>query len=83
MPIAAQVVLMHRPTGIRVTCQKTRSLETNRKLARRLLYERLDQMDNPGISKEQIKWAKERERKRQRMKKVQKKKREHPQSHAQ
>jgi len=70
----SNVVLFHRPTGIRVTCQKTRSLEINRKIARRLLYERLDQVNNPGLSKEQIKWAKERERKRQRSKKARRKK---------
>lgn len=35
-----QVSLVHLPTGIRVTCQETRSLQTNRKLARRLLLEK-------------------------------------------
>ena len=34
------VQLIHKPTGIRVTCQTTRSLETNRKLARRILLEK-------------------------------------------
>ncbi|KAF8334284.1 RF-1 domain-containing protein [Cantharellus anzutake] len=71
----SNVALLHKPTGIRVTCQETRSLETNRKLARRLLQERLDQMYNPGLSQEQIKWARERERKRRRAKKTRRKNR--------
>lgn len=71
----SNVSLMHKPTGIVVKCQETRSLETNRKLARRILVERLDQIENPGLSKQQIKWAKERERKRRRQVKSNKKKR--------
>lgn len=34
------VQLIHKPTGTRVACQITRSLETNRKLARRILLEK-------------------------------------------
>lgn len=34
------VSLLHKPTGIRVQCHQTRSLETNRSLARRILRER-------------------------------------------
>lgn len=33
--------LIHKPTGIRVTCQDTRSLETNRLLARKRLVEQV------------------------------------------
>lgn len=36
------VVLKHKPTGIVVKCHSTRSLETNQKLARVRLQERLD-----------------------------------------
>lgn len=35
------VQLLHKPTGIRVSCQETRSLSQNRKLARRLLLEKV------------------------------------------
>lgn len=35
------VQLLHKPTGIRVTCQETRSLAQNRKLARRRLLEKV------------------------------------------
>lgn len=35
------VQLLHKPTGIRVQCQETRSLQTNRMLARRRLLEKV------------------------------------------
>ena len=34
------VQLLHKPSGIRVSCQETRSLQTNRRMARRLLLEK-------------------------------------------
>jgi RF-1 domain len=46
------VQLLHKPSGLRVTCQITRSLETNRKLARRILLEKacLDHRVLPELS---------------------------------
>ena len=35
------VQLLHKPTGIRVSCQETRSLEQNRKFARRILLDKV------------------------------------------
>ncbi|KAF8652727.1 hypothetical protein AX16_004226 [Volvariella volvacea WC 439] len=67
------VQLLHKPTGIRVSCQETRSLSQNRKIARKWLLEKLDHLVNPGLSKEDMKRAKERERERRRRKKAQKK----------
>ncbi|KIM49452.1 hypothetical protein M413DRAFT_59344 [Hebeloma cylindrosporum] len=70
------VQLLHKPTGLRVACQDTRSLTQNRKLARRWLLEKacfLDKLVNPGLSKEEMKAAKQRERERQRRKKAKKK----------
>lgn len=67
------VQLLHKPTMIRVSCQQTRSLEQNRKLARRLLVEKLDQIANPGLSKDEMRRAKKRERERRRRKKAKKK----------
>ena len=35
------VQLLHKPSGIRINCQETRSLQQNRKIARRHLLERV------------------------------------------
>jgi hypothetical protein len=35
------VQLVHKPTGIRVTCQETRSLMQNRKIARKILLDKV------------------------------------------
>lgn len=65
--------LLHKPTGLRVTCQETRSLAQNRKIARKRMLEKLDQIVNPGLSKVQVMAARKRERERQRRKKAKKK----------
>ncbi|KAF8610830.1 hypothetical protein BDV93DRAFT_550612 [Ceratobasidium sp. AG-I] len=70
---SSSVSLIHRPTGIRVQCQATRSREDNRRIARKILLEKLDQMANPGLSKQQLLQEKARSRKRQRAKKAKKK----------
>lgn len=70
------VQLLHKPTGIRVSCQESRSLALNRRLARRLMVGKLDKVMNPGLSKEEFLRARERERGRRRRKKAKKKKRE-------
>jgi len=67
------VQLLHKPTGIRVSCQETRSLEQNRKIARRILLDKLDDISNPGLSKVEMKRAKHLERERRRRKKAKKK----------
>lgn len=46
-----RVVLVHTPTGLRVECQDTRSLQQNRKIARRRLLEKLDDHVNGSRSK--------------------------------
>lgn len=35
------VQLLHKPTGIRVSCQETRSLDLNRRYARKLILEKV------------------------------------------
>ena len=52
---ASKVVLLHKPTNIRVSCQKTRSLEQNRKIARKLLREKLDEFLHGGESRSAVK----------------------------
>ncbi|KAJ3496459.1 hypothetical protein NMY22_g19808 [Coprinellus aureogranulatus] len=66
------VQLLHKPTGIRVSCQETRSLSQNRTRARKILLAKLDKLMNPGMSKEDMKAAKQRERERRRRKKAKK-----------
>ncbi|KAF8921478.1 RF-1 domain-containing protein [Mucidula mucida] len=66
------VQLVHKPTGLRVACQETRSLEQNRRLARRWLLEKLDRQINPGLSNEELKKARQNERERRRRKKAKK-----------
>ncbi|GBC07821.1 hypothetical protein RclHR1_07710005 [Rhizophagus clarus] len=61
------VDLKHIPTGIRVQCQKTRSLQQNRNIARKILIERLDNYYNGELSKFNLK--KEKIRKKQAKKK--------------
>ncbi|KAI0050049.1 hypothetical protein FA95DRAFT_1537130 [Auriscalpium vulgare] len=66
------VQLLHKPTGLRVSCQETRSLEQNRKLARRILLDKIDKLVNPGLSKSEMQKAKQLERERRRRKKAKK-----------
>jgi len=82
---------LHKPSGIRVKCQETRSLQDNRRIARKLIikkagarggiangvtdpFRQLDALQNPGLSKEELRDARVRERKRRSAKKARKKK---------
>jgi uncharacterized protein (UPF0248 family) len=55
---ANKVVLVHLPTQINVECQETRSLQQNRKIARKRLQLKLDQHYNGVSSRTEIKVAK-------------------------
>ncbi|PCH38469.1 hypothetical protein WOLCODRAFT_136298 [Wolfiporia cocos MD-104 SS10] len=66
------VQLLHKPTGLRVACQETRSLAQNRKIARKILRNKLDAMYNPGLSKQEVRKALEQERERRRRRKAKK-----------
>jgi hypothetical protein len=50
-----KVVLVHIPTGVKVECHDTRSLEQNRKIARRRLQEKIDNEVNGELSKASVK----------------------------
>ncbi|KAI0373301.1 hypothetical protein BV20DRAFT_989966 [Pilatotrama ljubarskyi] len=76
------VQLLHKPTGIRVACQETRSLQQNRKIARKILLDKLDALYNPGLSKQDLLKAKQLERERRRKKKAKKKQKEKQQDAA-
>ena len=60
------VVLHHRPTGIRVKCQRERSQALNRFLARRILLDKLDARLRGAESAEQQEIARIRRQKRKR-----------------
>jgi protein subunit release factor B/uncharacterized protein (UPF0248 family) len=50
-----RVVLIHKPTRLRVECQDTRSLQQNRKIARKRMKDKLDEYLNGSQSKVQMK----------------------------
>ena len=53
--------LIHQPTGIVVKCQETRSRSQNRKIARRLLAEKVDRLEKGDESRSA--WKEHREKK--------------------
>ena len=64
--VASCVVLQHRPSGIRVRCQKERSQALNRYLARRLLLDKIEAAIKGQADSEAQRIAKIRRQKRKR-----------------
>ena len=64
--VASCVLLHHRPTGIRVRCQKERSQALNRYLARRLLLDKIEAAIKGQADDEAQRIAKIRRQKRKR-----------------
>lgn len=60
------VMLLHRPTGLRVKCQTTRHQGLNRFLARRLLLDKIERMQKGRLEAEQARIEKVRRQKRKR-----------------
>jgi protein subunit release factor B len=60
------VRLLHRPSGLTVKVQRSRSQGLNRFLARRLLADRLEQQLRGAESLQALQWAKTRRQKRRR-----------------
>jgi peptide chain release factor len=60
------VMLLHRPTGLRVKCQATRHQAMNRFLARRLLLDKIERMQKGYVQAEQDAAEKIRRQKRKR-----------------
>ena len=67
------VVLVHRPTGLKVKCQTARSQGLNRFLARRLLLDRIEAERSGRQSAEQQRTEKIRRQKRRRSRRARKK----------
>ncbi len=64
--VATCVVLVHRPTGISVKCQRERSQLANRLVARRLLAEKIEERRLGAASKRQQEAERVRRQKRRR-----------------
>jgi len=60
------VMLLHRPTGLRVKCQTTRHQAMNRFLARRLLLDKIEMMKKGFVEAERARIEKIRRQKRKR-----------------
>jgi protein subunit release factor B len=60
------VMLLHRPTGLRVKCQTTRYQAMNRFLARRLLLDKIEAMKKGFVAAEQARIEKIRRQRRKR-----------------
>src|SRR6266567_4035385 len=63
---ATCVMLLHRPTGLRVKCQTTRQQGLNRFLARRLLLDKIERMQTGHVEAERSRIEKIRRQKRKR-----------------
>mgnify|MGYP003946836299 FL=1 len=64
--VSSCVLLHHRPSGIRVRCQKERSQGLNRFLARRILLEKIESLRRDAAVEAQQRIAKIRRQKRRR-----------------
>lgn len=63
---ATCVMLLHRPTGLRVKCQATRQQGLNRFLARRLLLDKIEALQKGYVDTERARIEKIRRQKRKR-----------------
>lgn len=64
------VVLLHRPTGLRVKCQVERSQALNRFLGRRILLDKIEQRQTGFVAAERQRIEKIRRQKRKRSKRA-------------
>jgi peptide chain release factor len=60
------VMLLHRPSGVRVKCQMTRQQGLNRFIARRLLLDKIEAMKNGFVAAQRAEIEKIRRQKRRR-----------------
>ena len=71
--VATCVYLKHRPTGLEVKCQESRSQAINRFLARRILIDRIEAKALGRLSEERARIEKIRRQKRKRSKRAKEK----------
>jgi protein subunit release factor B len=64
--VATCVVLLHRPTGLKVKCQTSRQQGLNRFIARRLLLDKIEAMKNGFVAAQRAEVEKIRRQKRRR-----------------
>lgn len=64
------VMLVHRPTGLQVKCQETRHQALNRFLARRLLLDKIERLQQGKFTAERARIEKIRRQKRKRSKRA-------------
>lgn len=63
---SSAVMLLHRPTGLRVRCEQERSQALNRFLARKLLLDRVEEQQRGFVASERARIEKIRRQKRRR-----------------
>jgi protein subunit release factor B len=71
--VATCVVLVHRPTGIAVKCQRERSQGANRLVARRMLADKIEEMRLGASSRRQQEAERVRRQKRRRSRRAKQK----------
>ena len=64
--VSTCVMLIHRPTGVQVKCQKTRQQGLNRYIARRLLLDKIEEKKNGFVAAQRAEIEKIRRQKRKR-----------------
>jgi protein subunit release factor B len=64
--VATCVMLVHRPTGVKVKCQATRQQGLNRFIARRLLFDKIEERQTGQVASERARIEKIRRQKRKR-----------------
>jgi peptide chain release factor len=64
--VSTCVMLLHRPTGVSVKCQETRQQGLNRFIARRLLLDKIEELQTGRITAQRAEFEKIRQQKRKR-----------------
>ncbi len=71
--VSTCVVLVHKPTGLSVRCQQSRSQSLNRFYARRILLDKIEKLKKGFVAKERARIEKIRRQKRKRSKRAKEK----------